>query len=124
LDKIQQEIGIIIDPSRILGQKSCTKHSHFLTSNPNKPIFHKNLNIFVFKYHDAYIDNTLLIVNTLYKILLNTPFNAIFMETFERSQRDDNYLVQTFLPYLEALQFSKLGVPSFVEENPFGNIRH
>jgi hypothetical protein len=62
--------------------------------------------------------------NTPYKSLLNGPFNVILVETSERSQRDDKYLVRTILPYLEVFQFSKLNIPTFGEGNPFGSMRH
>jgi hypothetical protein len=67
----------------------------------------------------------LFVNNTLYKILLNGPFNAIYIETFERSGKDDNYLLGiAIIPYLETIHFLEFSVPTFVLDNLFGNIKH
>lgn len=46
VDKIKHETRIVIDPSKILGQESCIKNVHFLSSNLDKRVFHKNLGVF------------------------------------------------------------------------------
>jgi hypothetical protein len=89
VDKIKHETIIIIDPSKILGQKSCTKNVHFLSSNFEKCVFHKNLGV----------ENTLLIDNTPYKSLFNEPYNVIFVETYDSSIGDNNnYLLGIIMP--------------------------
>jgi hypothetical protein len=67
----------------------------------------------------------LLVDDTPYKSLFNGPFNAIYVKTFEKFGRDDNYLLGTILLYMEILHFLELSVPTFFHDNPFGrNIRH
>ncbi len=44
---------------------------HFLLTNPDKLVFHKNLDLFIFKYCDIHTCNMLLVDDTLYKSLFN-----------------------------------------------------
>jgi hypothetical protein len=60
-----------------------------MSSNFEKPVFHKNLGAFK-KYSDVCVENTLLVDNTMYKSLFKGPFNAIFVKTFDSSVRDNN----------------------------------
>jgi hypothetical protein len=118
VDKIKHETDIVIDPSNILGHESWTKNPNFLSSNHEKPIFHKNLGVFFSKYLDAHLGNTLLVDNILYKSLFNGPYNVIFLETFNNSIGDNNnYLLGDVLPYLEALQSSQCS--HFRRKQPF-----
>ncbi len=65
---------------------------HFLPSNINKPVFHKNHNFFFFKYLETHAGNTLFIDDMLYKNIFNRPFSAIFVELFKGFGRVENYL--------------------------------
>jgi hypothetical protein len=56
----------------------------------------------------------LLADDTRYKSLFNGPFNVIYVETFEKFGKDDNYLLGNVLPHMETLHFSKLSVPILV----------
>jgi hypothetical protein len=38
-------------------------------------------------------------------------------------RKEDNYFMGTFLPQLESLHYSRLSVPTFVEDYTFGAIR-
>jgi hypothetical protein len=58
-----------------------------------------------------------------YRTYLNPPFNVIFVESYEYSPKEDNYLMKTLLPYLEFFYNSRLNVPTFVELYPFGTIK-
>jgi hypothetical protein len=88
-------------------------------------MFFTRIWIFFSKYLDACARNTLFVDNTPYKSLFIGPFNVIFVKTFENFVRDNNnYLLGALLLYLEDLQSSRLSVPTFVEDNPFGSIRH
>ncbi len=53
-----------------------------------------------------------------YKTCLNSPFNAIFVESYEYAPKDDNYLMKTFLSYLKFLHYFRRNVPTFVELYP------
>jgi hypothetical protein len=85
------------------------KNVHSLSINLDKPIFHKNINVFFSKYHDTHVGNTLLVDDTLYKNMFNEPFNAIFLQSFHNSNKDDNYLLWVILLYLKPFHRSKFG---------------
>jgi len=60
----------------------------------------------------VHVGNTLLVHDTSYKSLSNGPYNVIFVKTFDSSIGDNNnYLLGAILPYLEALQSSRLVSP-------------
>jgi len=77
------------------------KNVHYLSINPDKPIFHKNIHVFFSKYHDIHVGNTLLVDDTLYKSMFNEPFNAIFLQSFHNSNKDNTYLLWVILLYLK-----------------------
>jgi hypothetical protein len=58
-----------------------------------------------------------------YKTCLNLPFNAIFVESYEYTPKEDNYLMKILLLYLEFFHNFGLSVPTFVKLYPFGAIR-
>jgi hypothetical protein len=70
-----------------------------------KSLFSKNLHAFFDVFLGMKYENTLFVDETLYKSLFNLPFNAIFLETFYRSQANGDYLFKTIFLYLEALHF-------------------
>jgi hypothetical protein len=47
------KLKIVIDLFRIFGQKTYIKNVHFLSSNLEKHVFHKNLDVFFSKYLNA-----------------------------------------------------------------------
>jgi hypothetical protein len=59
------------------------QNSHFFLNKPNKPIFHKNLDIFFSTYPYIHVGNMLFINDTLYKSMFNGPYSAIFLESFD-----------------------------------------
>jgi len=96
---------------------------HFLLNKPDKPIFHKNLDIFFFTYPYTHPSNMLLVNNTPHKNMFNGPYNAIFLESFDNRCGEDQYLLGSIIFYLENLHLSEYNVPTFVEHNSFGRIR-
>jgi hypothetical protein len=82
LDQIWHQTQIFIDPSKVLDQEFCMQNSHFLLDKPNKPIFHKNLDIIFSTYPYTHVSNTLLVDDTLYKSMFNGKYNAIFWSFF------------------------------------------
>jgi hypothetical protein len=65
------------------------QNSHLLLDKPNKPIFHKNLDIYFFAYPNIHIGNTLLIDDTPYKCMFNGLYSAIFLESFDGHHGED-----------------------------------
>jgi hypothetical protein len=47
LEKINEEMQIEIDPSKIFNQQNCTQNDHFLLIKLEKHVFHKNLDVFL-----------------------------------------------------------------------------
>ncbi len=77
--------------------------------NPDKSIFHKNINYYFFKYHETHVGNTLLVDDTPYKNTFNEPFKALFLESFHNSNKDDNYLLWVFFFNLKPFHHSEFG---------------
>jgi hypothetical protein len=138
LEKIVEKTGIEIDPQRIMGRYLCKINNHFLFLNMfpykidlncvdrlthNELVYHKNLYEFFVRYPNTHLGNTLLVDDAPYRTYLNLPFNAIFIESYEYTPKEDNYLMKTIFPYLEFLHNSRLIVPTFVELYPFSTIR-
>jgi hypothetical protein len=96
------------------------RNSHFLFDKLNKPIFHMNLDIFFPTYFSIHLCKTLLINETLYKSMFNMPYSAIFFESFDGFRGEDNYLLGIVLPYLKSHHFSRYGIFTYVQHNPFG----
>ncbi len=96
---------------------------HFLPNKPDKPIFHKNLDIFFSTYPYTHPGNTLFVNNTPHKNMFNGPYSAIFLDSFDDRCGEDQYLSGSVIFYLENLDLSEYNVPTFVEHNPFGRIR-
>ncbi len=92
-----ERIGVHLKSSKIVDQTLCFKNEHFL---PEKP---KNQMTFFGVFPSTKYENTLLVNDMPYKSLFNLPFNAIFLETFYKSQVDGDYLLKTVFLYLEAL---------------------
>jgi len=87
--------------------------------------FSQEFECFLSKYSNVCVGNTLLIDNTPYKSLFNEPYNVIFVETFDSSiGNNNNYLLGSVMPYLEAFQSSRISAPTFVENNPFKHVKH
>jgi hypothetical protein len=94
-----------------------------LLDNPNKPIFHKNLNVFFSTFPYTHAGNTLLINDAPYKSMFNNLYSATFLESFDGLHGEDQCLLGFVLPYLENLDSSRYDVPTFFEHNPFGRIK-
>jgi hypothetical protein len=94
-----------------------------LLDNPNKPIFHKNLNVFFSTFPYTHVGNALLINDAPYKSMFNNLYSATFLESFDGLHGEDQCLLGFVFPYLENLDSSGYDVPTFVEHNPFGRIR-
>jgi hypothetical protein len=98
--------------------------SHFLSNKPDKPIFHKNLDVLFFAYLYTHTGNTLLVDNTPYKNMFNGPYNAIFLDSFDGYYGEDHYLLGLVFPYLENLHSFRYGVPTLIcWTHPFGRIK-
>jgi hypothetical protein len=75
------------------------QNDRFLSTNPNKLVFHKKLKIFQ-KYCDIHFDNMLFIDDKTYQSMFNELFNAIFLGSFDNSCKDDNYLLKIIFHHL------------------------
>jgi len=107
----------------MLDQEFCMQNLHFLLDKPDEPIFQRNPDDFLKTYPYTHVGNTLLIDNMPYKNMFNSPYNTIFLESFNNHCGEDQRLIGFVLPYLENLHSFGYGVPTFVEHNPFCRIR-
>ncbi len=73
---------MFIDCFKVLDHEFYMQNPHFLLNKPNKPNFHKNINIFFSKYPYIHVANTLFIDDMPCKIMFNRPYSAIFLELF------------------------------------------
>jgi hypothetical protein len=119
LEIIRERTNVHLKSSRTIIQMLCLRNEHFLPKRLENHVFHKNLEAFFNVFFGINYENTLFIDDTLGKSLFNPPFNAIFLETFYRPQTDNNSLLETVLPYLEALDSIGMQIKS-IECNPFG----
>jgi hypothetical protein len=94
-----------------------------LPNQLDKPIFHKNLDVFFSTYPYTHAGNMLLIDDNPYKSMFNGLYSAIFLESFDGHCGEDQYLLGYVLFYLENLHLFEYNVPTFVEHIPFGRIR-
>ncbi len=113
LRKITKEMGIEIDPQRIMGLDLCKFNKHFMQFPikashyrvdyliHDKLIYRKNLFYFFPQYTNTHLGNTLLVDDTPCKTCLNLPFNAIFVESYEYVPKEDNYLMKILFPYFK-----------------------
>jgi len=53
---------------------------HFVLDKPDKPIFHKNLEVFFSIYPYTHTSNMLFIDDMPCKSMFNVPYSAIFLE--------------------------------------------
>jgi hypothetical protein len=83
---------------------------HFLLDKPNKPIFHKNFDLFFSMYPYIHTNNILLIDDMPYKSMFIGPYSAIFWESFDSLRGEDHYVLGIIFPYLESLHFFGYGV--------------
>jgi hypothetical protein len=107
----------------VLNQTFFIQNPHFLPNKHEKPIFHKNLDVFFIMFRYIHASNTLLVDDTQYKNMFNDLYNAMFLEYFDSRGGDDHYLLRFILLYLENLHSSRYDIPTFVKDNPFGRIR-
>jgi len=99
------------------------RNLHFLLDKPNKPVFHKNLDIFFSTFPYIHTSNMLFIDDAPYKTMFNNLYSAIFFKSFHSLCGEDQCLLGSILPYLENLNLFGYDVPTFVEHNPLGRIR-
>lgn len=100
-------------PYEILGQESCNmievNRGVFLSTpwNPKKEFFLKTLASAVFPLSDGAavfgVDNTLLIDDSPEKSICNHTGNAIFLESWVKSDRNDTILSTVLTPWLNSL---------------------
>jgi len=90
--------SLLIHP-RYLGKNLAQKMFIFCPQILRSLFFARIWIFFFFKYLDVCVGNTLFVHDTPYKILVNGPYNVIFVETFDSFIRDNhNYLLGVVLP--------------------------
>jgi hypothetical protein len=119
LDQIWCKTKISIHVSRVFNQTFCMQNPHFQPDKLNKPIFHKNLDIFFSTFPYIHVGNMLFIDNAPYKSVFNGLYSAIFLESFDNIRGEDRYLLGSILPYLEIFIRLDMVFPPLLNINPF-----
>ncbi|KAG0621609.1 hypothetical protein M758_3G034500 [Ceratodon purpureus] len=101
-------------------QRHCTTTAVKHPDNEKKPIFLKELSKLWAEVNPGRFDqsNTLLIDDSPYKALKNPPHTAIFPQTYNGDEVDDNFLTE-LRSYLEGLRDAP-DVQEYVRNNPIG----
>ena len=121
----------IKQPFEIMGQEFCTKveisRGRYLTDlSGTKEIFFKDLSKRVFSNSSGGVsfdkDNTLLVDDSPEKSVCNENGNAIFLQSWSRSQRGDDVLMGSLAPWLRQLHSSCApgNLRQYVERNRIG----
>ncbi len=100
---------------RILDQEQCIINTRFDGNDTWKIYFHKNMSNFFSWCLVVHFGITLLVDVTPHTNIVDLFCNAIFLEPWDMFNTYDNYLLRTFLPYLEYLDSSKLNDFNFVK---------
>jgi hypothetical protein len=96
---------------------------HFLPDKLDKPIFHKNLDVFSSTFLYIHVGNMLFVDNTPYKNMFNNVYSANFFKSFDDLSGEDQYLLRSIFLNFKNLHSFGYNVPTLVEHNPFGRIR-
>lgn len=100
-----------------LAQGTCTKSTYRAPTAPEKPFFLKEIETFARLASLSSLENILLIDDSPEKNLRNDPHSAVFPEPY-RGSKNDNYLRQHLMPWLDGLFCSNQAVQVYVEKNP------
>jgi hypothetical protein len=75
------------------------RNLHFLLDEPNKPMIHKNLDIFFSMFPYTHTSNMLFIHDAPYKNMFNNLYSAIFFKSFDGLRGEDQCLLGSILPW-------------------------
>ena len=117
VDAILQFTSLNQEDVQVLSQRHCTLTSYVDASNPEKPVFLKNLEVYAKMLGLETVEDVLLVDDGPQKNLLNDVHSAIHPPTWSGDD-DDRFITAQLQPWLEGLFRSSVPVTEYVKRVP------
>ena len=117
VDAVLQFTSLNQEDVQVLSQRHCTLTSYVDASNPEKPVFLKNLEVYAKMLGLETVEDVLLVDNGPQKNLLNDVHSAIHPPT-RFGDDDDRFITAQLQPWLEGLFRSSVPVAEYVKRVP------
>ena len=117
VDAVLQFTSLNREDVQVLSQRHCTLISYVDASNPEKPVFLKNLEVYAKMLGLETVEDVLLVDDGPQKNLLNDVHSAIHPLTWSDDD-DDRFITAQFQPSLEDLFRSSVPITEYVKRVP------
>ena len=117
VDTVLQFTSLKQEDVQVLSQRHCTLSSYVDASNPEKPVFLKNLKIYAKMLGLETVEDVLLVDDGPQKNLLNDVHSAIHPPTWSGDD-EDRFITIQLQPWLEGLFRSSVPVTEYVKRVP------
>jgi hypothetical protein len=117
VDVVLQGTSLKREGVQVLSQSDCTRSSYVESSNPHKPFFLKNLNVFAKLLGLESVEDVLLVDDSPQKNLLNDVHSAVHPPTWSGDD-GDRFITMHLQPWLEGLFRSSEVVTEYVKRAP------
>ena len=117
VDAVLQFTSLKGQDVQVLSQRHCTLTSYVDASNPEKPVFLKNLEVYAKMLGLETVEDVLLVDDGPQKNLLNDVHSAIHPSTWS-SDDEDRFITAQLQPWLEDLFRSSVPVTEYVKRVP------
>lgn len=117
IDAVLEGTSLKRDHVPLLSQGDCTRSSYVESSNPHKPFFLKNLNVFAKLLGLDTVEDVLLVDDSPQKNLLNDVHSAVHPPTWSGDD-GDRFITMHLQPWLEGLFRSNELVTEYVKRAP------
>ena len=117
VDVVLQFTSLNREDVQLLSQCHCTLTSYVDASNPEKPVFFKNLEVYAKMLGLEIVEDVLLVDDGPQKNLLNDVHSAIHPPTWSGDD-DERFITAQLQPWLESLFRSSVLVTEYVKRVP------
>ena len=117
VDVVLQFTSLNREDVQVLSQRHCTLTSYVDTSNSEKPVFLKNLEVYAKMLELETVEDVLLVDDGPQKNLLNNVHSAIHPPTWSGDD-DDRFITAQLEPWLKGLFRSSVPVTEYVKRVP------
>ena len=117
VDTVLQFTSLKREDVQVLSQQHCTLSSYVDASNPEKPVFLKNLKVYAKMLGLETVEDVLLVDDGPQKNLLNNVHSTIHPPTWS-SDDEDRFITIQLQPWLEGLFRSSVPVTEYVKRVP------
>ena len=115
VDVVLQFTSLKREDMQVLSQRHCTLTSYVNASNPEKPVFLKNLEVYAKMLGLETVEDILLVDDGPQKNLLNDVHRAIHCPTWSGDD-EDRFITAQLQPWLEGLFRSSVPVTEYVKQ--------